>query len=174
MPQNVEKRYYRKHANILAASFGIFDRKTCQEILHKVMNDPDLGLVQPYFTHFLLEAVYRNDLREVYTRTILEDWKAPVLECPYGLAEGFHKPEPTYSFDHSHAWGGTPAYSLPLALSGLEIVEPGMKKIRLNPSLLGYEQASVEIPTPWGIISLAMKEGEKPVVTLPEGITLVD
>ena len=170
MPQNVEKRYYRKHANILAAYFGVFERETCREILHKVMNDPELGLVQPYFTHFLLEAVYRNGLRDTYTRTILEDWKAPVKECPWGLAEGFHKPEPTYSFDHSHAWGGTPSYSLPLALTGLEILEPGMKKISLRPSLLGYEHAHVQIPTPYGMIEVHLEEGKKPLITVPDGI----
>jgi len=174
MPKNVEKRYYRKHANILAAYFGIFDREICQNILHKVMSDPELGLIQPYFTHFLLEAVYRNGLRDTYTRTILEDWKAPVKECPYGLAEGFHKPEPTYSFDHSHAWGGTPSYSLPLALTGLEMLEPGYQKIRLNPSLLGYKHAHVQIPAPQGMIEVLLEEGKTPVITVPEGIELAE
>lgn len=172
MPQNVEKRYYRKHSNILAAYFGIFDRETCQEILHKVMNDPELGLVQPYFTHFLLESVYRNGLRDTYTRTILEDWKAPIRECPYGLAEGFHKPEPTYSFDHSHAWGGTPSYSLPLALTGLELLEPGYKKIRLNPSLLGLEQAHVQVPTPYGMINVRLEAGKTPEIIIPDEISI--
>lgn len=120
MPQNVDKRYYRKHANILAAYFGILDQECSVRLLHRIMEDDSLGQVQPYFCHYLLEAVYRNGLREVYTRPILEQWKAPVQECSKGLAEGFYKPEPTYSFDHSHAWGGTPAWSLPLALTGLK------------------------------------------------------
>ncbi len=172
LPQNVTKRYYRKHANILAAYFGIMDKPACQDILEKVMTDSSLGDVQPYFAHFLLDAIYRNDLRDKYTLQILEAWKAPVKECPYGLAEGFVKPEPTYSFDHSHAWGGTPAYALPLALSGLEMREPGYKKIRLNPSLLGLQEASVEIPTPYGMITIGMKRGSAPVICVPDGITV--
>ena len=147
LPQNVEKRYYRKHANILAAWFGIMDKPACQAILEKVMTDESLGEVQPYFAHFLLDAIYRNDLRDRYTLQILEAWKAPVLECPYGLAEGFIKPEPTYSFDHSHAWGGTPAYALPLALTGLELLEPGYRSIFIgadkcssgNPHTIWYD-----------------------------------
>ncbi|MGN1410672.1 MAG: hypothetical protein ACI4XJ_10940 [Eubacteriales bacterium] len=174
MPQNVEKRYYRKHANILAAYFGIFEKSKCQEILEKVMTDDSLGEVQPYFAHFLLEAVYRNGLRDKYTLRILEDWKAPVKECPYGLAEGFIKPEPTYNFDHSHAWGGTPAYALPLALTGLELVEPGYKKIRMNPSLLGLTEADVQIPTPYGMINVHQKSGDATVIRIPEGIELLD
>ena len=170
MPQNVEKRYYRKHANILAAYFGFFDRDTCGDLLRRILNDDSLGVVQPYFCHFLLEAVYRNGLREEFTLPILEQWKAPVRECPKGLAEGFYKPQEDYSFDHSHAWGGTPAYALPLALSGLEILEPGFRKIRLNPSLLGLEQAQVEIPTPYGMIRLSMEAGKDPSVTVPQEI----
>ena len=172
LPQNVEKRYYRKHANILAAYFGIMDQPACQAILDKVMTDSSLGELQPYFAHFLLDAVYRNGLRDKYTLQILEDWKIPVKDCPYGLAEGFVKPEPTYSFDHSHAWGGTPAYALPLALTGVEITEPGWRKIRLSPSLLGLADAAVEIPTPYGMITVTQKAGEAPVISVPDGIVL--
>ncbi len=173
MPQNVEKRYYRQHANILAAYFAILPQEQCREILHKVMTEEDLGVVQPYFAHFLLEAIYRNGLRDTWTRPVLEQWKAPVADCPYGLAEGFHKPEPTYSFDHTHAWGGTPSYALPLALSGLEILEPAYGKIRLCPSLLGLTHAYTEIPTPYGSITIEQHAGEAPRITVPAGVTLV-
>jgi len=172
MPQNVEKRYYRKHANILAAYFGIMDKPSCQKLLEKVMTDESLGEVQPYFAHFLLDAIYRNDLRDKYTLQILEAWKEPVKECPYGLAEGFIKPEPTYSFDHSHAWGGTPAYALPLALTGLEMAEPAFRKIRFNPSLLGLDCADVQIPTPYGMITVHQEKGKTPVITVPDGVEL--
>ena len=173
MPRNVEKRYYRKHANILAAYFGFFPREDCALLLERILSDDSMGQVQPYFCHFLLEAVYRNGLRDNYTLHLLEQWKAPVRECNKGLAEGFYKPEPTYSFDHSHAWGGTPAYALPLALSGLEILEPGMGKIRLNPSLMGLKSAHVQIPTPYGMVEIHMEADKDPQITLPEGVHLI-
>jgi len=155
MPKNIEKRYYRKHANVLAAYFGIVDRDGCRDLLAKVMTDESLGELQPYFTHFLLDAVYRNGLREEYTDTILRQWVAPCRECSKGLAEGFIAPE-GYSFDHSHAWGGTPAYALPLALSGLKLLEPGYDRISLDPDLLGLASAHIEIPTPHGMIVIDM------------------
>lgn len=172
MPRNVEKRYYRKHANILAAYFGFFSREECAALLERVIKDDSLGQVQPYFCHYLLEAVYRSGLREKYTLKILEQWKKPVNACPKGLPEGFYKPEENYSFDHSHAWGGTPLYALPQALSGLEILEPGYQRIRLSPSLLGLEWAKVQIPTPHGMIEISMKAGTKPEITVPDGILL--
>lgn len=172
MPQNVSKRYYRRHANILAAYFSFFDSDTNADLLRRILADDSLGQVQPYFSHFLLEAVYRNGLREEFTLSILEQWKGPIRECDKGLAEGFYKPEETYSFDHSHAWGGTPAYALPLALSGLQILEPGYKKIRLSPSLLGLNYANVQIPTPYGIIELFLKQGHEPEIIVPVEIRL--
>ncbi len=173
MPQNVEKRYYRKHSNILAAYFGFFDKETCRDLLRRIIPDKSLGEVQPYFCHFLLEAIYRNGLRDEFTLSILEQWKAPVAECPKGLVEGFYKPEPTYSFDHSHAWGGTPAWSLPLALTGMEILEPGMKKIRFNPSLIGLTHAEIQIPTPYGIINIKLCQGNDVIINAPQNIEII-
>ena len=104
---------------------------------------------------------------------MLERWKTPVAECPKGLAEGFLPPEPSYHFDHSHAWGGTPAYALPKALLGFEMLSPGFRRISLSPSLLGLEHAVVEMPTPQGMLRCEMQAGRDPVITLPPGITAV-
>ena len=170
MPPNVAKRYYLKQSNILAAYFGVCDDGLARDILGRVMDGTIEGDIQPYFMHYLLEAICRLGLRERYTLSVLERWKAPVQECPKGIAEGFVKPEPTYRFDHSHAWAGTPLYSLPKALLGLEILAPGMEKIRLSPSLLGLRRAHVELLTPRGKVVCDMREGEEPRITCPQGI----
>jgi len=172
MPQNVEKRYCLKHSNILAAYFGVCDDDTGRILIDKVMSDDIAGDCQPYFMHYLLEAVYRLGLREKYTLEICNRWKEPVLNCRKGLVEGFVAPEPTYRFDHSHAWGGTPLYSLPKALMGLKIAKPGMQEITLSPSLLGLNHARVELLTPYGKVVCEMKDGKKPSVTHPSQITV--
>ena len=61
---------------------------------------------------------------------------------------------------------------MPLALSGLEILEPGFKKIRLRPQLLGLEHASIEIPTPYGKIRIEQQTGETPRIDCPTEIEL--
>lgn len=170
MPQNVDKRYYRKHANILAAYFGICERDLAAELLERAVNDDSLGGYQPYFAHFLLEAIYRNGLCDKYTLDVIEKWKAPVKECGKGLAEGFIPPNESYHFDHSHAWGGTPLYSLPKALTGIEVLEPGYKKISLSPNLMGLESATIEIPTDFGMITVELKQGCTPRCKVPCGI----
>lgn len=169
MPENVEKRYFRLHSNVLAALFGVHPHPA--DLLRRTLEDRSLGYYQPYFAHFVLEAVRRCGLCRSYTLSILEDWKEPVRSCPKGLPEGFY-PQSDYPFDHSHGWGGTPLYALPMALSELEILEPGMGKIRLNPTLLGLRQATVEIPFPTGMLRIEMQEGKEPMITIPDGVTL--
>ncbi len=170
MPQNVSKRYYLKQSNILAAYVGICDKETAVSLIDKIMTDECPGDYQPYFAHYFLEAIYKNGLRDKYTLKVIDRWKAPVKECPKGLVEGFIAPEPTYSFDHSHAWGGTPLYSLPKALTGIEINKPGYKEVTLSPSLLGLHNAKIEIPTPYGQIVCKMEENKAPEITFPEEI----
>ena len=171
-PQNVEKRYYLKQSNILAAYASVCDESTARMLIEKIMADEIEGDVQPYFMHYLLEAIYAHGLREKYTLPVIERWKASAAECSKGLAEGFVAPEPSYKFDHSHAWGGTPLYSLPKALLGLSVDEPAYKKITLSPSLLGLENARVELPTRYGMVICEMEKGKEIKITAPDEISI--
>lgn len=173
MPKNVEKRYYRRHANILACYFGLVSGNEARVLLDKIYENDELGEVQPYFMHFWLDAVYQNGLRDKYTLPLLNGWRKAMKISKKGLPEGFYPPEPTYQFDYSHAWGGTPLYALPKAILGLEILEPGFKKIRINPSLLSLEFASVELPTPCGIVKVDLNEGKDLRVSAPSEIDIV-
>ena len=173
MPENTDKRYYRINANALAAAFGVADRERSRRILTELLSDESFSDYQPYFAHFVLEAIYKNGLTDKWTMKVIDRWREQHRICPKGLAEGFLPPEPTYRFDHSHAWGGTPLYSLPRALIGLDILEPGMTKLRLSPSLLGLEWARVELPTPKGMVTVEERRGEAPSITAPSGIEII-
>ena len=170
MPENTSKRYYRINANALAAAFGVIEGESARDLMRRVLDDPDFGDYQPYFAHFVLQGVHRTGLDGEYLERILGKWRAPIEECDKGLAEGFIAPEPGYVFDHSHAWGGTPLYSLPMALCSLRIDEPGMKRISISPSLLWLDHAHVEIPTPYGIVTIDMEKGEDPIINAPDGV----
>ena len=56
---------------------------------------------------------------------------------------------------------------------GLEILEPGMKKLKLVPSLMGLENARTELLTPYGKIVCKQCEGEAPVVSVPQDIEII-
>ena len=136
------------------------------------MSDDSLGDFQPYFAHFAMEAINRTGLAEECLLALCERWKKAYRACPKGLQEGFIKPEPTYQFDHSHAWGGTPLWSVPLALTGMKILKPGMKQLLFKPDLLGLKHACVEIPTPYGVITIRMEQGKETQITAPSEIEI--
>lgn len=173
LPENVSKRYYMPHSNILCACFGVCDDDISRKIISKVVNKKEWGKCQPYFKHFLLEAIFRLNMRDEFTLSVLDEWKAPVKECSKGLVEGFITPDPAYGFDHSHAWGGTPLYSLPKSLLGLEILEPSYKKIKLSPTLLGLEYAHIEIPTKYGMMTFDLEQNKEIKMNIPKEITVI-
>ena len=100
---------------------------------------------------------------------LIRRYESLLERCHKGLSEAWENME----CDFSHAWGAAPAYILKLALSGLEIVEPGFKKIKLNPRLLDFDRAEYEITAPQGKIVIRHQRGEAPEIVLPSGITLM-
>lgn len=173
MPANIDGRYYSKHSNILCVLSGLCEGQTAVDIIERVMNEEFITDLQPYFMHYLFEALKKTGLYEKYAMKELRRWSVMTNECSKGLQEGWIKPEETYSFDHSHAWGGTPAYQLPCAIMGFEMIEPGFKKIALSPNLFDLDAAKVEMPTPFGNIICDLKKGEEPKIFVPEKIEFV-
>lgn len=170
MPQNTEKRYYRINTNILACAFGVIEGEEAKALVNRLLCTDEFSDYQPYFAHFVLEAVHRTGLDGEYLFKVLDKWRDSVKKCDKGLAEGFIPPSDDYIFDHSHAWGGTPLYSLPMALTSLEINEVGMREITIRPRLFGLEYARVEIPTPYGTVTFDMKKGEEPRLVAPREV----
>lgn len=169
-PKNVPLHHFSRHANVLAALYGLCPESETERLI-RLCADPDSALrqVQPYFMFFVLEAVWKAGLFGTYGMRLLDLWKPLARTCAKGLQEGWFAP-PDYAFDYSHAWGGTPAYHLPLALTGLRMVEPGFRRITLSPRLWGLYAADVTCPTPFGPIRVVQKAGEAPQITVPEEI----
>lgn len=173
LPENPKLTHFSRYPQALAALYGLADKSERVRLTSIAADEENcLPLVQPYFMHFVLEAVIANGLTGQYAMKLLKKWIPLAENCSKGLQEGWIKPEEGYSFDHSHAWGGTPAYHLPLILSGLEITQPGYRAVTLKPNLWGLSEAEFGIPTPFGEISIRLRDGEKPIVKAPDEIRL--
>ncbi len=169
-PANISGRYFSRHSNALAVLYGLCSPEQSRRILDTIFTREDLLDVQPYFMHFVLEAVWKAGLFSRYGLELIRRWIPMVEACSKGLQEGWYKPEEGYSFDYSHAWGGTPAYQLPAHLLGLEILEPGWKHIRLVPRLFGLEWAEISVPTPFGMLYCRLEKDKDPVLSIPSEI----
>ena len=172
MQPNTDKRYFSWHTNVIAVLYDLAPKEKQIQIMETILNDMTLINPQPYFMHFVLEAVYKTGLFEKYGIRQLRRWEV-MTDFEKGLQEGWYDMS-GYGFDYSHVWAGTPTYQLPSKLSGLQILEPGFKKISLSPALYGLEFAEMEIPTPYGKIEIRMEQGKEPVIKIPEGISVVE
>lgn len=170
LPENINGKYFSKHANILCVLCGLADGEKAKEIIERVMNEEFITDLQPYFMHYLFEAFKKTGLYEKYAINELRRWSVMTDKCSKGLQEGWIKPQEDYSFDHSHAWGGTPAYQLPCTVLGFIMTEPGFRKISLTPNLFGLDFADISMPTPYGDIICKLMKNEKPVIEIPDGI----
>jgi hypothetical protein len=125
--------------------------------------------IQPYFMHYVLEALRKVGLFGEHGLRLLHLWDKQVKESPKGMKEGWG----AFRGDCSHAWGATPTYQLPMAFSGFEMLEPGFKKFRLAPSLWGLDDASLAIPTPHGLIKISQRAGEDAEISVPDAYEAV-
>lgn len=171
LPNNVNKKYFGQHSNILSVLSGVCPKEKREDMLTRMVYDKELTGIQPYFAHFLLEAVRREGLFEKLGMDILSRWRY-MASFTKGLPEGWYDCS-GYGFDYSHVWAGTPTYHLPACLSGLEIVEAGFKKIKLKPVLCGLDYAKISIPTPYGNINISLENGEEAVINAPKQVHIL-
>lgn len=171
LPKNTDKRYYSWHSNTLAVLYDLAPADKQQGIIEKMLNDESLISPQPYFMHYVLDAIYKVGLFEKYGMKQLDRWKY-MTEFGKGLVEGWINCE-SYGYDYSHVWAGTPMYQLPSKLSGIKILEAGFEKISLRPHLFGLQWAKIRIPTPKGVISIDLQQSREPVVKTPKGIVWI-
>ena len=164
-------RRHGAHANVLAVLFGLSVGDEARAVLRRALSG-ELGPIQPWFAHWALEATAELGLFGELGMPLLRMWIPSVEACGKGLAEGWHAPEPGYAFDHSHAWGGSPAWQLSVRLLGLRVLEPGFRRISLAPDLFGLEWADVGFPTPFGILRAKLRAGRDPEIDAPPGLRI--
>lgn len=168
LPDNTEKQYFSQHTNTLAALYHLCPKEMEEKLMVRVLEDKELTQAQPYFMHFVLDAIYSTNLFEKYGLSQIRRWKKLTDECDRGMKECWYG----FDCDFSHAWGATPTYQLPARLLGFEMIEPGFKKIKLSPNLYDLDYADISMPTPYGMIKVSMKKGQEPVLSIPEEIEL--
>ena len=169
LPENCQRTFYLKQANVLAVLFDIAPCEQKEAILDYVCKDLRKEEMQPYFYHFLFEALYNEGLFGKYAFDMLKRYDDLVNKTDKGLCEAWEY----IKCDCSHAWGGSPAYILKKAISGFEILDNGYKKIRLKPNLYHLEFASFNISTPYGNIDVNLQRGKEPQIVAPSQIEIV-
>ncbi|MBE6366070.1 MAG: alpha-L-rhamnosidase [Lentisphaerae bacterium] len=186
----------RKAPNALMALAGIADKELVNKEILSVEPCSDLGTFMGfYILTARMEAGDRSgvvDTIRKYYGAMLDygatsfwedfnmDWlenATPIDQPPVPGKRDLHADCGAFcykSLRHSlcHGWAGGPAAVLLRMVSGIEILEPGFRKVRIKPNCAGFDYFKCTIPTPQGVIRIAMKNGENPRIELPKGVSL--
>lgn len=155
LPPDRKEKSFTAHANALAVLAGIPGIEAGRRIMHRVMRDKSLPVVQPYFMHFVFEALAATGLFERYAFDEMRRWEALLEEHPGSWKEG-------WDFgDYSHAWSGTPTYQLSTRVLGVSPRTAGFREVSLAPCLGPLSRASGSVPTPRGKITVSWKKSAR-------------
>ena len=168
LPPDVDRIFYSLHTNALAVAYGLSPKDCSCEILHRAMKDQTLPTVQPYFMHYVFEALVQADLFDDLGLTEIRKWKSILDEHPSSLKECWKVG------DYSHAWSGTPTYQLSSRVLGASPLLPGWKAIRICPHPGDLSWAAGTIPTPLGDLEIDWRLTERAFtlnLTVPEEAT---
>lgn len=151
LPADAKEDSFTIHTNAAAVAVGIATPARGRDIMRRAMADKTLPAAQPYFTHFIFEALARSDLFEEHAFGMMDRWKPILEEHPSSLKEMWD------GGDYSHAWSGTPAYQLSARALGISARDPGFCSLTLRPRLGPLRTAKGVVPTPRGPIEVSWK-----------------
>jgi hypothetical protein len=166
-PEDQAGTYFSRHTNALAVAFGLAPLEQRSTILRRILADDTLPLVQPYFMHYVFDALAQAGEFEQYAFRELRKWKLLLDEHPSSLKECWDMG------DYSHAWGATPAIQLSRRVLGVTPQQAGFAVVQICPCLGDLDWAAGEVPTPYGPIRCRWQKSEfylEGDLVIPEGV----
>jgi hypothetical protein len=170
LPADVDQIFFSQHTNALAVAYELAPEERRTEIMERVLNDSTLPLVQPYFMHFVFEAIERAGLFGTYGASQMRRWKMLIDEHPTGMKECWN------NGDYSHAWGATPTYQMPARVLGAWPTQAGWESAMIRPCPGDLAWAKGSVPTPKGELGISWERENGKFdlrVTIPEGMATV-
>jgi hypothetical protein len=144
------------HANMFPLAFGLVPRERREKVAAFVKSKGMACSV--YGAQFLMEALYEagegEHARKLMTAPGDRSWGHMLdVGTTITLEAWDNKYKPNQ--DWNHAWGAAPANLIPRCLMGIQPLEPGFRRFRIQPQLGGLELAEIRLPTVRGRISVA-------------------
>lgn len=140
-----------QQANALAVLFGVFDNPEEASRALEAVREPSPGVVQvgsPYFSFYLLQALYQQGQHEAALDYIRQRWGA-MLDA--GATTCWETWRPVWSL--CHAWSGGPTYDLSAEFLGVRPLRPGYATFAVRPRCAGVRWMKGIVPSPHGEIA---------------------
>ncbi|MBA3303293.1 MAG: hypothetical protein H0U26_05400 [Acidimicrobiia bacterium] len=124
---------------------------------------------QPFFRHFVHDAVCEAGRRDLLPGLLLDWW--PQVEAG-ATTFGEYWEAPPGRASRAHAWSATPTYDLTHHVLGVRPAEPGCRKAIVDP-LHGFGPMSGSVPTPHGFLHVRVDERGAVEVDAPDGVEVL-
>ena len=167
-----------EQANMIAIQYGLCDDEAARAIVDAfyVRKSVDYTRAEPFFTWQVLKALDRIGRFDLAMAVVRERWGWMIERGQSSCSEEWGRHGSWRSGEYStimrtesHAWSACPVEFLTKTLIGLEILEPGCKRIRLSPKADALDSFNVTYPTPLGPIAVT-KDAEGMRWDVPEGM----
>ena len=167
LPADKDVETFSTQVNTLAVSCGLVPKDRAVSVMKTVLAEKDMNC-QPYFMHFVFEALDKTGLFDTYAAAQIARWKiVPDSQSFYEMWD---------SGDLSHAWNATLLYQMSGRILGVNPVEPGFAKFSIRPEPCGLSWAKGSVPTPHGLIRVSWNrdpQGLSVEFSVPAGTTAV-
>lgn len=163
-----DKKQFSQHSNIFAILTDTHPRQEQQNLMAKILDNPDLIQTTLYFKFYLFEALSHCGFGERYSQQ-LNPWRDFIkLGLTTFPEENSEKPR-----SDCHPWSASPCYHLLSLTAGIRPAQSGFKKVKIEPQLGNMEYINVTYPHDLGTIEVNLQKtqtGIKGKITLPEGV----
>lgn len=169
--EGVLSEHYSQQSTAYALITGVAKKEDAPALIDQIFSTVGIEQIKGAFLlSFVTAMLFENGYSEKSIEIIRDYWgemlkrgattwwetfdrQTPSCTIPYCFAGN----SPTYLIEyiptsHCHAWGSGPAYTLPSSILGIVPVEPGFKKIKIQPSCGDLSWCGGSIPTKYGVI----------------------
>jgi alpha-L-rhamnosidase len=130
-------------------------------------SEREVVAAQPFFSHLLHEAIVRAGRRDLIAQRCMKWW--PQIERGNTCFEEYWNARPG-SGSRCHAWSATPTYDLTAHVLGVRPASPGFATVEIAPRFGHLEYLKGRVPTPHGMIEVALNRQSGGEIMLPAGV----
>ena len=153
--------HFSLHASMFPMEFGMVPDKYKPDVLEHLRSRGMACSV--YGSQFLLDALYEggmdNYALELLTSKGERSWWNMIKVGSTVTLEGWDR-QFKPNLDWNHAWGAAPANIIARKLMGIEPVEPGWRRLKIQPRPGVLEHASIKVPTILGPVKSSFRQLE--------------
>ncbi len=163
LPADTDVETFSTQVNSFAVTSGLCSTDESREIMTQIVRQPNMNC-QPYFMHFVFEALANSGQFETFAIAQMHRWK--IIPDTQSFLEMWD-----YG-DHSHAWNATNLFQMSGRILGVLPTAPGFQAFEIRPHPCDLTWAKGTVPTPHGDIHVGWKKKGKNLsieFTVPPG-----